>query len=60
MFTPAQVRKIDPSFKDYSDEEIEVITREVFELARLALECWDEQRSSNFPSGLLQNNIEKN
>ena len=59
MFTPAQVRKINPLLEDASDEEITAITTEIFELAQLALECWNEERSSKILNGLLPKEKEK-
>lgn len=60
MFTIAQARKIDPLLKDVPDEELEAAIADIFGMVELAMECGNEEKqSSKIPSGLLQDNEER-
>ncbi len=61
MISVQQARKIDPELKDLTDEEIQAVIKDLYDLGSLALECWVATKSSKFPKGLLsnQNNTNK-
>jgi len=55
MLSIDKCRKIDPSLNDdHSDEEIQAVLTELYELGQLAFESWRAGKGgSKFPLGLL-------
>jgi hypothetical protein len=55
MISVQQVRKTHPEFNDLTDEEMQAVLKDLYDLGSLALECWVATKSSKFPKGLLSN-----
>jgi hypothetical protein len=43
LISVEQARKIDPSLNDLSDEELQAVLNEQYELGQLAFECWQRK-----------------
>ncbi len=54
MLTLEKLRKIEPEFNNMTDEEVEVIVRELYNSAEFAFDVWwSDKNGSKNPSGLL-------
>ncbi len=61
MISIEQSKKIDPSLKDFSDEEIMEICTALYELGQIAFYTWyREKTDSKNPVWLFPNEINKN
>ncbi len=47
MLSPEECRRIDPSLKDLSDEELEAVLKALYGLGRLAFDLWSEGRDAD-------------
>lgn len=56
----SQARRVDPEFRDISDEELQLILDELYALGRLSLEQWNKTHSPKFPLGILPSPIDSN
>lgn len=55
MLSIEKLRKIEPEFKDLTDEEIEAIARELYDSAEFAFDVWWDKSGSKNPLGSLNN-----
>lgn len=60
MLSPDRIKKIDPNLADLSEQDLEKVTKALYDMAQLAFEVWwAEKNGSNNPTGVLTNPAEE-